>query len=104
MWWFALSDIPGEPPGSAHSITFRGDLRPDLTLVGEWAFVVKPSRPDAPPLALEPVTFTIEFEDAGSEEAVIIQGPGADLTTGGPVANFYSAITLERIGPLPVGP
>jgi hypothetical protein len=103
VWWFALSDIPGELAGSAFSITFRGDIRPNFTLVGEWAFVVKPSRPDIPPIALESVTFSIEFEDSGGEEVVIIQGPGADLTTGGPYANFYSATTLERVAPLPVG-
>jgi hypothetical protein len=103
VWWFALSDIPGDPPGSAFSITFRGEIRPDFTLVGEWAFVVKPSRPDAPPVELDSITFSIEFDDIGGEEAVIIKGPGADATTGGPVANFYSAITLERVGPLPVG-
>jgi hypothetical protein len=103
VWWFALSDVPGEPPGSAFSITFRGEIRADFTLVGEWAFVVKPSRPDAPPIALESIAFSIEFAEAGGEEIVIIKGPGADTTTGGPVANFYSAITLERVGLLPAG-
>jgi len=101
VWWIALSDIPGQPPGSAHSITFHGFIRTDFSLVGEWAFVIRPSRPDSPPLAMERITFTVEVEDADGEEAVVIRGPGADPQTGGPVVNFYSAISLERVGPLP---
>lgn len=103
MWWIALSDIPGQPAGSAHSITFHGEIRQDFTLVGEWAFVVRPIMPGTPPSTLEPVTFSIEVEEAAGEEVVIIQGHGAGPNTGGPVADFYAAITLERVGPLPVG-
>lgn len=102
VWWIALSDIPGEPAGSAHSITFHGQIRQDFTLVGEWAFVVRPIMPGTPPSAMEPVTFSIEVDGVGGQEAVIIQGPGAGPNTGGPVADFYAAITLERVGPLPV--
>ncbi|MGH2489733.1 MAG: hypothetical protein ACRDFR_08985 [Candidatus Limnocylindria bacterium] len=103
VWWIALSNIPGEPAGSAHSIIFHGRVHADFTLTGEWAFVIKPSRPDAPPAVMEHITFSIEVVEADGQEAVVLHGPGADPETGGPVANFYSAITLERVGPLPVG-
>lgn len=103
VWWIALSDFPGEPAGSAHSITFHGQLRQDFTLAGEWAFVVRPIMPGTPPSNLEPVTFSIEFDEVGGEEVVILRGPGAGPNTGGPVVDFYAAISLERVGPLPRG-
>ena len=103
VWWIALSNAPGEPAGSYLSISFQGRVRPDFTLAGDWGFVVKPARPDAPPANLEPVVFTIGFVEVNGQETVVIYGPGADANTGGPIANFYSAISLERVGPLPPG-
>lgn len=99
VWWIALSDIPGQPAGSAHSITFHGRLRPDFTLVGEWAFVVRPTLPGTPPSAMELITLTIEVDDAGGEEAIILRGPGFGGTFG---PGFYDQITLTRVGPLPI--
>lgn len=103
VWWIALSDIPGEPAGSAFSISFRGQVRQDFTLVGEWAFVVRPIIPGIPASAPQPVTFTIDVDVSGGEDALILQGPGGGIDTGGPVVGFYDAITLERVGPLPIG-
>ena len=103
VWWFALSDLPGEPAGSAFSISFHGHVRQDFTLVGEWAFVVRPVTPGTPASALEPVTFTIDVDVSGGEEALILLGPGGGIDTGGPVVGFYDAVTLERVGPLPGG-
>lgn len=103
VWWIALSDIPGEAEGSAYSISFHGQLHQDFTVVGDWAFVVKPSRPDAPPIAVERVILTIDFDATGRDEEIVLRGPGGGPDTGGPVVGFYDAITLERVGPLPVG-
>jgi hypothetical protein len=103
VWWIATSDIPGQPAGSAYSITFHGQIRQDFTLVGEWAFVVRPIMPGTPPSAMEPITLTIDVDTTGGEETLILRGPGGGPDTGGPVVDFYDAITMERIGPLPVG-
>ena len=103
VWWIALSDIPGEPAGSAFSVSFHGQVRQDFTVVGEWAFVVRPVIPGTPANALQPVTLTIEVDASGGEEALILLGPGGGIDTGGPVVGFYDAITMERVGPLPVG-
>jgi hypothetical protein len=72
-------------------------------VVGEWAFVVRPITPGTPAIALEPVTFAIDVDASGGEEALILLGPGGGIDTGGPVVGFCDAITLERVGPLPVG-
>lgn len=103
VWWIALSDIPGEPAGSDFSISFHGQVRQDFTVVGAWAFVVRPILPGMRATALEPITFTIDVDNSGGEEALILRGPGGGPDTGGPVVGFYDAITLERVGPLPIG-
>jgi hypothetical protein len=103
VWWIAFSDIPGLPAGSAYSITFHGQIRQDFTLVGEWAFVVRPTMPGTPPSRMERITLTIDVDATGGEEALILRGPGGGPDTGGPVVDFYDAITMERVGPLPVG-
>lgn len=102
VWWIALSDIPGEDAGSAFSIMFHGRIHQDFTVVGDRAFVIKPARPDAPPIAVEHVTFSIEVDEAGGEEVLTMQGPGATSNTG-TIVDFYAAISLQRVGPLPVG-
>jgi hypothetical protein len=102
VWWIALSDIPGEPAGSAFSITFHGQIRQDFTLVGEWAFVVRPII-GTPPSGMEALTLTIDIDSTGGEEKLILRGVGGGPDTGGPVVGFYDAITMERVGPLPVG-
>lgn len=103
VWWIALSDIPGLPPGSAYSITFHGQVRPAFTLVGEWAFVVRPIMPGTPPSGMQPITLSIDVAASGGEEEIVLRGPGGGPDTGGPVVDFYDAITMERVGPLPVG-
>jgi hypothetical protein len=103
VWWIAFSDIPGEPAGSAYSITFHGQIRQDFTLVGEWAFVVRPIMPGTPPSGVEPIILDIDVDTTGGEETLILRGPGGGPDTGGPVVDFYDAITMERVGPLPIG-
>jgi hypothetical protein len=103
VWWIALSDFPGLPAGSAYSITFHGQIQQDFTLVGEWAFVVRPITPGTPPSGMERVTLTIDVDATSGEEEIVLRGPGGGPDTGGPVVDFYDAITMERVGPLPVG-
>jgi len=94
VWWEAVSNLPGAPLGSHWRRAFYGRLASDFTLSGEWAEVFNdPSfRPGGPESGW--VEFQIVTETLGGEE---------EINTGGQVVDFYHAITLERVGPLPVG-
>lgn len=94
VWWMALSDWPGQPPGQFFSHTFLGQVRPDFTLRGSWASVVQPSMDMAygSPYGGE-ATFNISFETVEGEETLVLRWDG--------IGFFYGRGDLVRTGPLP---
>lgn len=86
VWWVGYSSWPDEDLGSAWLLTFTGSIAPDFTLTGEWSEIYT-AELHAPRNC--PVTFHIEFTDAGEIELI------ADVRQDDP-CNYY-AETMRRV-------
>jgi len=77
VWWVALSSWPENALGSDWQFVFRGEISPDFTLSGDWAFVYIDNYAGRPS---GKVAYQIEFASTnGTEEAslnrISLSGP-----------------------------
>ena len=97
VWWIGYAQWPGTEPGELATLTFFGWLKPDFSVAGQFATIVRPSAsgPYYPGPPDGPVVFLIGFDpDSGSVAELTRVGAGQTEAE-------YPTDELRLVGPLP---